>query len=575
MLRGNMYDRYFNFKERPFRLLPDPAYLFLARSHQEAMAHLAYAVRAGDGFVAVTGEVGTGKTTLCRSFLEELEKDVATAFIFNPPADPVDLIRAVNRDLGLPAESDDRQAMIHELNTFLIQKKSRGQQVVLVIDEAQTLNRHVLEQIRLLSNLETARSKLLQIILVGQPELAETLKSRDLRQLRQRITLSCRLRPLSPAETAAYIRHRLRVASSSEPVRFSPSAVRRIYRFSAGIPRLINIACDRALLVAFTRDRRTVGARTAGHAVDELRDTPAGHRARKMVAAALAVALVSTAAALSLNAIGKRDRAAPPPAKTGMPARDRDPAPAAPATAALPAESALPEKTVEPLRGPGKNRVPPLPACTRSRALETVFSRWGHRQTAPADVSPHQSDLAYLKKAARGAGFSVYAVTDRPALVEKLNLPAILSLAPTAGATAGHLVLTGVTGTGFLLAGPDAETDRPAARSEVAARWSGTAHILWRDFYGITGEIPAETTREAILSLKRLLRESGHPQLPPGDAFDAATRQAVVDFQASQGLPVDGVVGSLTKIALYNAQPDLDIPRLSPPSTVEHSGGAS
>ncbi len=265
-----MYEKFFGFKERPFQLVPNPAYLFLSRSHEEALAHLRYAVSQGDGFVEITGEVGTGKTTLCRVFLGNLGESVEAAYIFNPMLDAVQLLRAVNDEFGIPSDAGTVKELIDILNIFLMQRKRAGKQVILLIDESQNLGRDVLEQLRLLSNLETETSKLIQIILVGQPELREKLDSPDLRQLSQRITLSCHLTPLNYKETCAYIMHRIHIAAQKTGVKFSRSAFKTIYRYSGGIPRLINIACDRAMLTAFSLNSFRITGSIAGTAVQEL-----------------------------------------------------------------------------------------------------------------------------------------------------------------------------------------------------------------------------------------------------------------------------------------------------------------
>jgi len=204
-----MYKNFFGFRERPFQLIPNPAYLYLSPSHEEALAHLSYAISQGDGFVEIIGEVGTGKTTLCRAFLENLDENVEAAYIFNPKLNSRQLLKAINREFDIDSQTDDINALIEALNLFLMEKKAEGKRVILLIDEAQNLSKPVLEQIRLLSNLETTTSKLLQIILVGQPELGAMLDTYELRQLGQRITLSCSLEPLSLRDTREYIRHRI------------------------------------------------------------------------------------------------------------------------------------------------------------------------------------------------------------------------------------------------------------------------------------------------------------------------------------------------------------------------------
>ncbi|MDM8515804.1 AAA family ATPase [Desulfobacterales bacterium HSG16] len=265
-----MYKQFFGFNERPFQLVPNPAYLFLGQPHEEALAHLNYAVTQGEGFVEITGEVGTGKTTLCRSFLDSLDKNIEVAYIFNPKLDSLQLLKAINDEFGLSSDSEHIKELIDTLNLFLMDRKAENKKVILLIDEAQNLTRDVLEQLRLLSNLETSTSKLIQIILVGQPELSRILYSYALRQLAQRITLSCHLRPLSLAETKDYIRHRLHIASNKPGVTYTKSAFRAIHKYSGGIPRLTNILCDRCLLTAYGLNTQKITGRITRIAIREL-----------------------------------------------------------------------------------------------------------------------------------------------------------------------------------------------------------------------------------------------------------------------------------------------------------------
>ena len=265
-----MYNKFFGFKEKPFKLVPNPAYFYLSKSHEEALAHLNYAISQGDGFVEITGEVGTGKTTLCRAFLESLNGIVEAAYIFNPKLGPKQLLRTINQEFGIKSAGDDTKELIDTLNAFLMQKKASGKKVILLIDEAQNLNRNVLEQLRLLSNLETNRDKLLQIVLVGQPELSAILNSYDLRQLGQRITLSYQLGPLTFNESKEYIQYRIGIAAKKTAIKFDRSAYRRIYKYSKGIPRLINIVCDRALLTAFVLNQFKISASITKTSIKEL-----------------------------------------------------------------------------------------------------------------------------------------------------------------------------------------------------------------------------------------------------------------------------------------------------------------
>ncbi|HEO69946.1 MAG TPA: AAA family ATPase, partial [Candidatus Hydrogenedentes bacterium] len=272
-----MYEHFFGLKERPFNLTPDPRFLYLSEKHKEAFAHLKYAIDNRTGFVMVTGEVGTGKTTICRSLLNQLDADTELAFVFNPMLSPKELLAAINADFGLPSRGDTIKELIDELNAYLLERNALGKNCVLVIDEAQNLKPEVLEQVRLLSNLETETQKLLQIVLIGQPELIENLHLPELRQLNQRITARYHLMPLNFRETREYIAYRLRVAGGRGKVRFTRAAIGRIQRFSGGTPRMINAVCDRALLVAYARGTQRMSPRIVRQAAKEIR----GHRVRK------------------------------------------------------------------------------------------------------------------------------------------------------------------------------------------------------------------------------------------------------------------------------------------------------
>jgi type II secretory pathway predicted ATPase ExeA len=265
-----MYNKFFGFKEKPFKLVPNPEYLFLSKSHEEALGHLTYAVSQGDGFVEITGEVGTGKTTLCRVFLDGLDESVEAAYIFNPKLDALQLLKTINDEFSISSAPDNIKELIDILNVFLIEQKAAGKKIIVLIDEAQNLSKEVLEQLRLLSNLETTQDKLLQIILVGQPELGEMLGSHELRQLGQRIAIHCNLSPLNFQETTEYIRHRIALASHRAGPPFDRTAYRAIFKYSRGIPRLINIACDRALLNAFSHNSFNVTGSIVKEAIKEL-----------------------------------------------------------------------------------------------------------------------------------------------------------------------------------------------------------------------------------------------------------------------------------------------------------------
>src|SRR5689334_20007917 len=243
-----MYERFFGLADAPFRLTPDPRYLFLSKKHAEALAHLKLGLRESTGFVCITGDVGTGKTTLLRSFLRELGPEIATAYVFNPPLTALELLKTIDGELGLHIATRSRKRLVDALNAHLLAERQAGRRAIVVIDEAQALPIDVLEQLRLLSNLETPTEKLLRIVLVGQPQLRALLLHPELVQLNQRITLRWHMGPLSPRETAAYIEHRLTVAAGGTPPRvFTRAAVRRIHRISGGVPRLINMVAHRSM----------------------------------------------------------------------------------------------------------------------------------------------------------------------------------------------------------------------------------------------------------------------------------------------------------------------------------------
>ncbi|MZH03453.1 MAG: AAA family ATPase, partial [Nitrospinae bacterium] len=266
----NVYQDFFGFSEKPFDLTPDPKYLYLSPKHKEVLAHLVYGLQENNGFLKIVGEVGTGKTMICRSFLRELRTDFNIAYIFNPAINELELLQTINSELGLPGKSKSKKKLIDLLNTFLLEERAKGHRVVVIIDEAQDLQPNVMEQLRLLSNLETDTEKLIQIVLIGQPELDKVLANEDLRQLRQRITIQWELLPLNLEETRGYIQHRLNVALGKGKVRFSRQAVETVYRFSRGIPRMINVICDRTLLIAYTESTKKIDPDIVKKAVKDI-----------------------------------------------------------------------------------------------------------------------------------------------------------------------------------------------------------------------------------------------------------------------------------------------------------------
>ncbi|MBW2708926.1 MAG: AAA family ATPase [Deltaproteobacteria bacterium] len=268
-----MYKTFFGFKEHPFNLTPDPRYLYLSRYHREALDHLLYGINQRKGFIAITGGVGTGKTTLCRTLLDHLDDTTKSALIFSSFVSDMEILKSIAHEFGvtLPEETDSKNALLDAINHFLLGVFREGGNALLLIDEAQNLSRTVLEQIRMLSNLETEKDKLIQIVLVGQSELKEVLSTHSLRQLDDRITVRYHLKPLDQKDVQRYVEHRLVVAGGQGDVNFSDGAFKRIYSYSGGNPRRINAVCDRALLLAYTAEKRTVSGKMTARAILDLR----------------------------------------------------------------------------------------------------------------------------------------------------------------------------------------------------------------------------------------------------------------------------------------------------------------
>src|SRR5262245_6331128 len=309
-----MYTEFYGLREKPFSLTPDPRFLYLSASHREALAHVLYGIEQGEGFISVTGEVGTGKTTLCWTLLERLGPDTEVAFLFNPMLSGEELVRAVSAEFGLASEGLSRTQLNDQLNRFLLEQRRAGRRVLLIIDEAQNLSPQTLEEIRLLSNLETSTSKLLQILLFGQPELDAKLESRELRQLRQRISVRWALQALDAGETGEYVRHRIRTAAAGHVGElFTETALRDVHRRSGGVPRLVNLVCDRALLAGYAAGMAQVGPDLVADAAREL--LARRHKNRQLaepwprgraIIAAAALASLVIAGAIAWQRLGAR-----------------------------------------------------------------------------------------------------------------------------------------------------------------------------------------------------------------------------------------------------------------------------
>ena len=572
-----MYNKFFGFKEKPFKLVPNPAYFYLSKSHEEAMAHLNYAISQGDGFVEITGEVGTGKTTLCRAFLESLNNTVEAAYIFNPKLGPKQLLKTINEEFGISTREGDTKDLIDRLNAFLMQKKASGKKVILLIDEAQNLNRNVLEQLRLLSNLETNRDKLLQIILVGQPELSEILNSHALRQVGQRITLSYQLRPLTWTECKEYIHYRIGIAAQKTAIKFDRSAYRQIYKYSKGIPRLINIVCDRALLTAFVLNQFKITNRIAKESIKELatrgRVKNYGLSTGKWVLMGLSFLSIVFMGVILYQPIRDKITTAleTPDSSENRPVDSANVVDTK--TADVVAEAQTAEKPDSATVPQSKNNMATisLAEClmnmdgrsSRQPALRHAIKLWKTDTQFTPYLKDIDDDQTYFRLSAKSSGMFIHRVETDMALLKKLNLPAILEFYPPGSPSPGYLTLSRIDGDKIILQGKD-ETEWIATDlEELEFYWSGVAYLPWKNFHSIWGTIPAQSYKDSVITLKLLLQNLGFENVSIDDQYDGLTRHAVETIQAKYGIPVDGYVGPLTKIILYKEEDSLEMPQLS------------
>jgi general secretion pathway protein A len=607
-----MYTAFYGLQEKPFQLSPDPRFLFLADSHREALAHLLFGIEQEQGFIAVTGEVGTGKTTLCRTLLHRVDPSAEVAIIFNPQLSASELLAAIHVELGLDPGEGSRRELMERLNRFLLEKKEDGRRVLLIVDEAQTLGPDALEQIRMLSNLETETSKLIQIILLGQPEFDDMLESPSLRQLRQRISVRWRLCPLRPAETAEYVRHRLRIAARARREVFSEAALREIHDRSGGIPRVVNLLCDRALLAGYGAGVTTISRSVVAQADEELRGgahapslAPGSGAASPLTRFAPLVGLVAVGVlfGMGLQRLTGSDaplptemlaeRPATTPEKSEIAAaspettvRDvlltpaaADPAfgPGAESTAAPPKPTAAararaveaPEAAEVPTLAPPASllveaaRLDELllesdPGLGTAAALDAVLDAWG---LARAGARSLTLDGATAELRARGLVVHAVDQADAGSLARLGHLALVTLRAPDGSARPVLLEGVGLEDArliGLLSDGTAVEVPR----GEFDARTTGAARVVWRDFEGLPPILRWGYQGPAVEWLQHSLRQLGYLEAPATGEYDGATVGAVRAFQTDRGLTVDGEVGPRTKMALYRALADYPSPRL-------------
>jgi general secretion pathway protein A len=589
-----MYERFFGLGDTPFRLTPDPRYLFLSRKHADALAHLRLGLSESSGFVCITGDVGTGKTTVLRHFLGELAPEASVAYVVNPTLSPLELLQTITVEFGLPAASTSKKTLIDQLNRHLLEQRRADRRAVVVVDEAQAVSVEVLEHLRLLSNLETTTEKLLRIILVGQPQLRALLAHPELAQLNQRITLRWHIGPLARDETVAYVRHRLQVASDGQ-VRdvFSASALRAIHRRSRGVPRLINMLCHRAMLAAFAAERRTVGLASVRQAYREVATLPLpAPPTRRPRMAWAGVTVAATVAALALGASGVVPwlRTVAPQAALTVPetvVANAAPEPADPPVATEPdAMSIEPPAPADPQVATAE-AVPPAPPpsppdptpevqarlaalhpdASARAALDAVLRAWQMPPLAPDETAAADD----FHRVADRRGLEHLAITGNTAMLRLLDVPAVLELRLPGTSGPRYAALVGMQDGAPVLAGGDGTTVS-VQTAFLEKAWYGQAHVFSRDFEGLgPGTLDGRSRGARVTRLQGLLRHIGAYGGPESGLFDPATSAAVLDFQRSRYVSADGIVGPLTRVALYAAAGGYPRPTL----TDAAAGGSS
>jgi general secretion pathway protein A len=563
-----MYLDHFDLRERPFSITPDPRFLYMSARHREALAHLLYGLGEGGGFVQLTGEVGTGKTTICRCLLEQVPDNVDIAMVLNPKVTATELIATVCDELGVsyPAENTSIKTMVDILNRYLLDAHARGRRTVLIIDEAQNLSRDVLEQVRLLTNLETPTQKLLQIILIGQPELRELLAREDMRQLAQRVTARYHLEPISREETGAYIRHRLQICGTSK-VLFNKGAVDRIQHLSGGIPRLINVLCDRAMLGAYVESRTVVDGRVVRKAAREVlaEETGGGGPAGSRLPWVL-----TGAALLALAVLGYLYQPwGRPPAVTPTAAVQPKSAPAL-------VEAVKPDQ-----QKPEMAAVVPLAGADPQAVAVT------------AEIAPEQIDLDELLSAADSGWYRaawtgllhLWAVElpleVRPDFcnyaleygllcsseqgnwntVRHTNRPAILKLVDADGVRVPVLLQQLQGEQAMLVLGGEPHA---IDISVIDQYWFGEYTLLLQAPPGGRLLLSVGVRNSDVAWLREQLENAQGVKIlsPDPQLFDYPLQKQVLEFQRSRGLVADGVVGKNTLIQLNSSSGREGVPVL-------------
>jgi len=545
-----MYARYFGLKQPPFSIAPDPRYLFMSERHREALAHLLYGVRGGGGFVLLTGEIGAGKTTVCRCFLEQVPKRCNVAYIFNPKLTVEELLKSIGAEFRIPYEhpgpgTPTVKDYVDALNEYLLRTHAVGQNNVLIIDEAQNLSADVLEQLRLLTNLETNERKLLQIVLIGQPELRVMLAKPGLQQLAQRVIARYHLEALTEHETLRYVRHRLNVAGLSRAVPFDRQSLKRIYMYSRGVPRRINLLCDRALLGAYANGKTIVDAQTVETAAREVLDQPdfsAAKRTNRERWLTLGLGLVAGAVLVGAVALaldrGGRTEAHVSTGAAGVIST--------PGASASPPAAAV--ATIAPTDAPAPTGEPPtfdLAAgfATLAGAEKDAWREMAKAWKVSADGDPCQAPRQQQVQCFRSNSSTL-------ALIRQLDRPVILTLRDGNNRPA-YAYLAGLSNQNATLRVGSAAKSVPLV--SLADYWRGEFATYWRvppDYAGTIVDSKGPAARWLAL---QLATARGDPRPIAGRLDDASLRAGVHAFQLTQGLPSDGVAGPITLMQLNRA----------------------
>ena len=553
-----MYKDYFRLSEMPFSIVPDPRFLFLSDRHREAIAHLLYGVQGEGGIVLLTGEVGTGKTTVCRSLLEQLPENIDVAFILNPRMNVEELLQTVCEEfhIAVAPANPGTKPFVDAIHAWLLETNARGRRAILIVDEAQNLDPLVLEQLRLLTNLETNTRKLLQIFLIGQPELQAMLARPEMRQVAQRVVVRYHLSRLDPSEISAYVAHRLRI-SGAPPAIFPDSLMKPLYRASGGVPRLINLVCDRALLVTYVKGRQQVTAPLLRQAV---REVVAARPPRRYRWAAVVAGLLAMASAALVEATGMTNVmsgwsspwfAPVSPVTLTAPAQPpavpiRPPEPAALPRSPEPAVVSLPTATVE---WPGSIAI----ANSEALAFQSLFKLYGMNVDVPSRADPcRQAEELGMRCYAGRGGLSDLLLLDQPVVMRLSSADGREYSVTLTALDMEHQAAT------LLVAG----TERRVALGDLATAWSGRYVLIWKSPPGFRDSLVMNQRGPAVTWLRQAMATIDGLHDDGTGMLDAALAQRIRVFQLAEGIQPDGLVGPLTAIRL-NVRSGQGGPRLA------------